>query len=110
MTGGTEGRTIRVGALLADPAAALTAHPGSMSLSGTGIADVAALEAGELSATERGLLALPAPSNAHDHGRGLKTIAFGAFDDTLEIWLAALGQEPASDPYLRAAVAFARLV
>jgi cytosine/adenosine deaminase-related metal-dependent hydrolase len=54
-------------------------------------------------------LALPAPTDAHDHGRGMKTVAFGALDDTLEVWLSALGQEPATDPYLRAAVAFARL-
>ena len=52
---------------------------------------------------------LPAPTDAHDHGRGLKTLAFGALDDTLEVWLSALGQEPATDPYRRAAVAFARL-
>jgi cytosine/adenosine deaminase-related metal-dependent hydrolase len=109
MTEGRGSRTIPVGALLADPATALTADPATIALSGAVIASVTAPAAGELSDAERGLLALPAPSNAHDHGRGLKTIAFGALDDTLEIWLSALGQEPASDPYLRAAVAFARL-
>jgi cytosine/adenosine deaminase-related metal-dependent hydrolase len=54
-------------------------------------------------------LILPALSNAHDHGRGLRTVAFGAGDDALEVWIAALGLEPATDPYLRAAVAFARM-
>lgn len=54
-------------------------------------------------------LTLPALANAHDHGRGLRTAAFGAGDDALEVWIAALGREPATDPYLRAAVAFARL-
>lgn len=54
-------------------------------------------------------LALPAPSNAHDHGRGLRTLAFGAGDQTLETWLAELAFEPRVDPYLRAAVAFARM-
>jgi cytosine/adenosine deaminase-related metal-dependent hydrolase len=54
-------------------------------------------------------VALPAPVDAHDHGRGLRTAAFGAADATLETWLAALPLEPKVDPYLRAAVAFARL-
>jgi len=53
---------------------------------------------------------MPAPTNAHDHGRGLRTIAFGAADDRLECWLSALSREPPSDPYLNAAVAFARMV
>ena len=52
---------------------------------------------------------LPAPVNAHDHGRSLATLAFGAVDDVLEIWIAGLGREPTTDPYLRAAVAFARM-
>ncbi len=56
-----------------------------------------------------GALVLPALSNAHDHGRGMRTVAFGAGDDALEVWIAALGQEPATDPWLRAAVAFARM-
>jgi cytosine/adenosine deaminase-related metal-dependent hydrolase len=54
-------------------------------------------------------LVLPALSNAHDHGRGLRTVAFGAGDDALEVWISALGREPATDPWLRAAVAFARM-
>jgi len=57
----------------------------------------------------QGLIAIPAPVNAHDHGRGLRTLAFGAADGPLETWIAALSQEPRVDPYLRAAVAFARL-
>lgn len=52
---------------------------------------------------------LPALCNAHDHGRGLRTVAFGAGDDALEIWIAKLGLEPLVDPYLRAAVAFGRM-
>ena len=56
-----------------------------------------------------GTVLLPALSNAHDHGRGLRTVAFGAGDDALEVWIAKLGLEPAVDPYLRAAVAFGRM-
>lgn len=69
---------------------------------------------GRIEAVEHGgagsdRLILPALSNAHDHGRGLRTVAFGAGDDALEVWIAALGREPRTDPYLRAAVAFARV-
>jgi cytosine/adenosine deaminase-related metal-dependent hydrolase len=64
------------------------------------------LEADDPSA---GLIALPAPANAHDHGRGLRPLAVGALDDRLELWIPALMQEPVVDPYLRAAVAFARM-
>lgn len=52
---------------------------------------------------------MPALCNAHDHGRGLRTVAFGAGDDALEVWIAKLGLEPKVDPYLRAAVAFGRM-
>lgn len=55
------------------------------------------------------LLALPAISNAHDHGRGLPTLCYNAFDETLEPWIAALSYEPRTDPYVKAAVAFARM-
>jgi cytosine/adenosine deaminase-related metal-dependent hydrolase len=57
-----------------------------------------------------GLLMLPALVDAHDHGRGLRPLATGVGDQPLELWLAMLGQEPHVDPYLRAAVAFARNV
>src|SRR6516165_2942629 len=61
-----------------------------------------------ISGSDDGLLMMPALIDAHDHGRGLRTLAFGAVDQPLELWLALLGQEPRVDPYLRAAVAFAR--
>jgi len=54
-------------------------------------------------------IGLPVLANAHDHGRGLRTLAFGAADQALETWLAELAYEPRVDPYLRAAVAFARM-
>lgn len=64
---------------------------------------------GEPDRATAGLIALPAPTDAHDHGRGLRTLSFGALDDVLETWLAAFSQEPRVDPYRRAAVAFARM-
>jgi cytosine/adenosine deaminase-related metal-dependent hydrolase len=55
-------------------------------------------------------LVMPALANAHDHGRGLRRLAYGALDDALEVWLAASsGLHPAVDPYLVAAAAFARM-
>eukprot|EP01037_Dinobryon_pediforme_P029026 gene29026-32523_t len=56
-----------------------------------------------------GSMALAAFSNAHDHGRGLRTLAFGAFDDALESWIPTLPREPKVSIYHRAAVAFARM-
>jgi cytosine/adenosine deaminase-related metal-dependent hydrolase len=52
---------------------------------------------------------LPAPANAHDHGRGLPTVAFSAYDESLETWVSDLSREPHTDAYLRAVVAFARM-
>src|SRR3954452_15692830 len=57
----------------------------------------------------RGLLAMPPLVDAHDHGRGLHHIAFGARDQNFELWRAALYAQPALDPYLNAALAFGRL-
>ena len=54
-------------------------------------------------------LAMPALANAHDHGRGLRPLCYGAFDQALETWFAALNIHPAVDPYLNAAWAFARM-
>ncbi len=56
-----------------------------------------------------GKLAMPALVDAHDHGRGLRPLAFGCCDGPLELWICGLGLEPKVDPYLRAAVAFANL-
>lgn len=55
------------------------------------------------------VLAMPALINAHDHGYGLRPMAFGAVDDALEPWIAGLRARPVAEPYLEAAVAFARM-
>ena len=52
---------------------------------------------------------IPALANAHDHGRGLKTIAYGAFDTAVEAWVPATYTLPKLDPYAVAALAFARM-
>ncbi|MDB5512383.1 MAG: hypothetical protein JWR08_1866 [Enterovirga sp.] len=68
---------------------------------------VAAVAAGH--GEGRGLLAMPALCDAHDHVRGLHHLAFGARDQNFELWRAALYAQPAIDPYLNAALAFGRL-
>jgi cytosine/adenosine deaminase-related metal-dependent hydrolase len=54
-------------------------------------------------------LIVPALANAHDHGRGLKTSAYGAFDTAVEAWVPATYTLPRFDPYVIAALAFARM-
>ena len=44
----------------------------------------------------------PAFTNAHDHGRALGTLALGAPDSFLEVWLSYLGHLPSIPPYLAA--------
>jgi 5-methylthioadenosine/S-adenosylhomocysteine deaminase len=56
-----------------------------------------------------GLLALPAPVNAHDHGYGIRPYDFGALDDALESWIPFMRLRPKTDPYLEALVAFGRI-
>lgn len=60
-------------------------------------------------ASGAGLLAMPPPVNAHDHGYGIRTLGFGCVDDALESWIAGLRLRPKTDPYLEALVAFGRL-
>lgn len=56
----------------------------------------------------KGLLALPALANAHDHARAVKPAALGALDLPLELWLAAITGAPRVDPYLVGAISLAR--
>ncbi len=54
-------------------------------------------------------LIVPALANAHDHGRGLKTLAYGAIDKAVEAWVPATYTLPKLAPYAIAALAFARM-
>jgi 5-methylthioadenosine/S-adenosylhomocysteine deaminase len=54
------------------------------------------------------LLALPAPTNAHDHCRVTSTSAYGGAGKPLETWIAYLALLPSIDPYLAAAVSLSR--
>jgi hypothetical protein len=55
------------------------------------------------------LLLLPALANAHDHGRGLRCMSYGAVDQPLETWLPALYEVPRNDPYLSTTASLCRL-
>ncbi|MSQ70085.1 MAG: hypothetical protein EXR27_02190 [Betaproteobacteria bacterium] len=54
-------------------------------------------------------LVMPPLANAHDHGRGLKTLAYGASDAAVEAWVPATYTLPPLDPYLVAAAALGRM-
>ncbi len=61
------------------------------------------------SATARGTLLMPPLANAHDHSRGIKTLAYGAIDAAVEAWVPATYTLPPIDPYLIACAAFSRM-
>ena len=69
----------------------------------------AAIAASATAAAGRGLLAMPALANAHDHGRGMSTLLIGAADEALELWLPGLAGHPSVAPYVVNGLAFARM-
>jgi cytosine/adenosine deaminase-related metal-dependent hydrolase len=76
---------------------------------GTTITDVQSAADSSPSSGYPDTLIVPALSNAHDHGRGLKTLAYGAADTAVEAWVPATYTIPLLDPYLVSAAAFARM-
>lgn len=101
---------VRAGRLLTGPGTEPALTDARIRISGAEVAEVGA--AGEAPADAlggAGALAMPALIDAHDHGRGLRTVSYGATDDALELWLPFLAAEPRVDPYLVALAAFARL-
>jgi cytosine/adenosine deaminase-related metal-dependent hydrolase len=100
---------IAVGRLLATPGRGGCQYGATIRWTDGKISSVSATGRAEGAQAGKGLLALPALVNAHDHGRGLRQLAFGARDQQLELWRAALYAHPAVDPYLNTAVAFGRL-
>jgi cytosine/adenosine deaminase-related metal-dependent hydrolase len=96
-------RIVDVGAVLSAPGV----PPAGPSRIRIAAGHIAAIE--PLDGPDNGLIALAAPVNAHDHGRGLRALAYGAADDALEAWLPTLAREPALSAYHRAVVAFARM-
>lgn len=101
--------SIRAGRLLAAPGHGNGQGPSLVRFAEGRIVAVEETAADRLSAEEAGTLLMPPPADAHDHGRGLRTLAFGAADAPLEQWLPALSRQPWVDPYACAALAFARM-
>lgn len=60
--------------------------------------------------TDEPLIWLPGAINAHDHGRGLSPLTYGAPDAPLEPWLWDLRRAPDVDVYLSHLVAFGEMV
>lgn len=100
---------VRAGTVLAAPGHAPAIGPGEVTYDDGRITGIRPLPASALTDEEARLLLMPALVNAHDHGRGLRTLAYGAGDSSLETWLPALGRQPKLDPYANAAIAFARM-
>lgn len=100
---------VRAGRVLTAPGHAAPLGPTAIHMEHGRIARLEPVDAGSLTPEEAGVLAMPAPADAHDHGRGLRTLAYGAADGPLELWLPALARQPRVDPYLCAAVAFGRM-
>jgi cytosine/adenosine deaminase-related metal-dependent hydrolase len=100
---------ITVGRLLASPGQGHCQYGATIRWEDGQISSVSATGCTDDAQSGRGLLALPALVNAHDHGRGLRQLAFGARDQRLELWRAALYAHPPVDPYLNTIVAFGRL-
>ena len=104
MTASNDSWSLDVGAVLSAPGSAAASGPATLRVTS---GRIAAIDPAPGAAPST--LALAAFANAHDHGRGLRTLAFGAIDDALESWIPTLGREPKVSAYHRAAVAFARM-
>jgi Cytosine deaminase and related metal-dependent hydrolases len=102
-------RTLRAGRVLVDAEGTLLGPTQITIGADSRIKAVEPIAAEALSAEEAGHLIMPALSDAHDHGRGLRTLAFGAQDQSLESWLPDLRRHPRVDPWLNAAVALGRI-
>lgn len=100
---------LEAGRLLSHPGEKPAGCASAIEIADGRVAGIHALAPDAVSPGAAGLLAMPAPVDAHDHGRGMRCLAFGAKDDALEVWLNSLGREPRVDPYLRAIVAFGRM-
>lgn len=103
MSDASASKVIAAGALWPQPWTGPPSWGGTIQVSNGRIAAVEATPA----AGDK--LIVPGLINAHDHGRGLRPLAFGAPDGPLEAWLWDLWRAPLSDPYLTALVAFGHM-
>lgn len=95
---------ISVGQLLACPGELPASGPSEITFANGVIQEISPSPAGN-----NPLLALPALVNAHDHGRGLASFTYGAWDQPLELWLPALKLKPSLSVYSLTALALAKM-
>lgn len=95
--------------LLARPGAAATSHRRRVVVADGRVDWVGEGEAGPDDLAGPGSLVMPALANAHDHGRGVRPLAYGVADAPVELWVPGTYGLPPVDPYLVAAVAFGRM-
>lgn len=100
---------VRAGGLLAEPGHAPMRGPSLLRIADGRIVAIEDVPGDALSPEEAATILMPALANAHDHGRGLRTLACGAVDAPLEEWMVSLQRQPRLDPYTCAALAFARM-
>jgi cytosine/adenosine deaminase-related metal-dependent hydrolase len=103
MAAASNSRTIEVADALLGPDFT-PAGPARISIAGGMITSV---ETGIGSVRSR-LLAMPALTDAHNHGYGLATSSYGTGFRPLETWIPSLAKAPAVDPYLAMAVSLGR--
>jgi 5-methylthioadenosine/S-adenosylhomocysteine deaminase len=97
--------SLRASRIMSNPGAEPTKRGGRIVIS-DGV--ITGIEHDDVVGGGRELLAMPALGNGHDHGRGVKYLAFGLRDDALEAWVPGFYARPDVDPYLNAAAIMAR--
>lgn len=101
---GFDGETVLDGNLLRFGGGCPCCSSSRLTLAAGHIADVRPLD----TATTAKQILMPPLANAHDHVRGVRPTALGAYDLPLELWLATTSNTPICDPYLVAAAALGR--
>lgn len=104
MTVPTARSSIAAGCLIADPGRSGVRRDVEIVLDGDLVAAVRPAE--RSGGTD---WVMPTLADAHDHGRGLPTLAFGVRDEALELWIPGMFSQPTIDVGLLASFAFAKL-
>ncbi len=100
---------VRADRWLTDPCAPVPFRSGEAAIRDGRLGAIGADPVGGVSVGGADTIVLPAPVDAHDHGRGLRSLSYAHVDLPLEIWSAGHALHPAADPELLARAAFARI-
>jgi cytosine/adenosine deaminase-related metal-dependent hydrolase len=101
--------SVRAERWLIDPSAPARFRSGAAAIRNGRLDAIGADPAGGVSVGGADTIVLPAPVDAHDHGRGLRSLSYGHVDLPFEIWSAGHALHPVADPELLARVAFGRI-